>query len=442
VVRIRNLATILVVVSYYSAVVAAEWKTEKTIDVAPVWSGHPVRFCLLTHGKQQFVAFYDARRQMTVGVRKLDSDKWHFVKLPQQVGWDSHNSITMTLDDDGHIHLSGNMHCVPLIYFRTKKPLDIDSFERVPAMVGSNERRCTYPVFLRGAKGELIFTYRDGGSGNGNQIWNVYDLKTKKWRRLLDQPLFSGQGKMNAYFNGPIRDKDGMFHVCWVWRDTPDCATNHHLCYARSKDLIHWEKSDGTPLKLPITLGTAEVVDPVPPGGGMINGNTRIGFDSKGRVVIAYHKFDAGGKTQLYNARREKDGWKTYQTSDWGYRWEFHGGGSIPFEIRVGSVAVEPDGALTQSYRHDKLGSGRWRLDEKTLKPLGKAPPQDKMPGELFTSETGGMQPRTVHDIGQSGEPGVRYFLRWQTLPVNRDRAHRGEPPKPDMLRVYKLRAK
>ena len=28
-------------------------------------------------------------------------------------------------DDDGQIHLCGNMHCVPLIYFRTEKPGDI-----------------------------------------------------------------------------------------------------------------------------------------------------------------------------------------------------------------------------------------------------------------------------------------------------------------------------
>ena len=31
----------------------------------------------------------------------------------------------------GNLHLSGNMHCVPLIYFRTTKPLDGGSFEQV-----------------------------------------------------------------------------------------------------------------------------------------------------------------------------------------------------------------------------------------------------------------------------------------------------------------------
>ncbi len=40
---------------------------------------------------------------------------------------------------------------------------------------------------------------------------------------------------------GPVRGPDGLFHVVWVWRDTPDRATNHHLSYARSRDLQRWE---------------------------------------------------------------------------------------------------------------------------------------------------------------------------------------------------------
>ena len=442
--RVLLLLTVLLPLS--AATAGATLKVDKVIDVAPVWSGHPVGFALLTHGKRQFVAFYDAGRQMVVGSRSVESDcdKWKLAPLPLKVGWDSHNSVTMAIDGDGLIHLSGNMHCVPLIYFRTSRPYDVASFEKIPAMVGRNERRCTYPRFLRGAKGELIFTYRDGGSGNGNQILNVYDLRANTWRRLLDRPLFSGGGKMNAYFNGPVQDRSGMFHVCWVWRDTPDCRTNHHLSYARSKDLVHWETAAGRPIELPITLQSGEVVDPVPPGGGMINGNAKIGFDAKGRVVIAYHKFDAAGKTQLYNARSESGGWKIHQTSDWDYRWEFHGRGSIIFEISVAPVRVGPDGRLTQSYRHAKYGSGNWRLDEKTLKPLGQAPRRQSLPKEIskLESDRPGMQVRTAGDLGRSDEPGVRYILRWETLPVNRDRAHPGQPPEPSMLRVYKLKSR
>lgn len=423
-------------------VMAAPAGAADVVDIAPVWSGHPVRFALLTHGKRQFIVFYDAERQMTAGFRTVDSDQWQLVRLPSRVGWDSHNYVTMALDDEGYLHVSGNMHCVPLIYFRSKKPYDIASLEPVASMVGRNEKRCTYPRFLRGTNGELLFTYRDGSSGNGEQIWNVYDLATKTWRRLLEQPLFSGNGKMNAYFVGPERDSEGTFHICWVWRNTPDCATNHDLCYARSKDLVHWETSNGKPLALPITLETAEIVDPVPPGGGIINGNTKIGFDSQKRVVLGYHKFDAAGNTQICNARRETDGWKIYQTSDWDYRWEFQGGGSIGFGIGLGPVTVQPDGVLTQGYSHIKYGSGTWKLDETTLKPTGKAtirrPPMPKGFGKVESS-CPGMGVRTMEDLGQTDEPDTRYLLRWETLPANRDRPHPGDPPPPSMLRIYRL---
>ena len=188
--------------------------------VASVWSGHPVGFDLLTHEDWQFVAFYDAERRMTVAARKLNSDSWMFShpegrwlerrnRPSTQIEWDSHNSLTMAIDDSGHIHLCGNMHADPLVYFRTAQPLDITSFERLDRMVGRHEDRCTYPRFMRGPKGELIFRYRDGSSGNGVDFYNVYDPETRTWERLIEQPLLDGQGKMNLNCNSP-RDWCGM----------------------------------------------------------------------------------------------------------------------------------------------------------------------------------------------------------------------------------------
>ncbi|MDI6829094.1 MAG: BNR repeat-containing protein, partial [Armatimonadota bacterium] len=251
---------------------------ETCIEVAPVWAGHPVGFSLLSCPERQYVAFYDQDRQLTVGCRKYSETTWHFVKLSEHVGWDSHNYITMAIDDDGCIHLCANMHSSPLVYFRTKKPGDIDSFERIISMVGQNEEKCTYPSFFRGPAGEFLFTYRSGGSGNGDQYFNLYDHKTKTWKRLLNAPLTSGEGKMNAYFTGLRLYQDGYYHIAWVWRDSPCCSLNHDLSYARSKDLIHWETSDGKPLSLPITLSTAEIVDPVPVKAGLINGGVAIGL--------------------------------------------------------------------------------------------------------------------------------------------------------------------
>ncbi len=205
---------------------------------------------------------------------------------------------------------------------------------------------------------------------------------------------------------------------------------------------MHWETSDGRALSLPITLETGEIVDPVPVGGGIINGNTILGYDSQKRTIISYHKFDEQGYTQIYNARREENGWKIYQASQWDYRWEFRGGGAIPFEIRLGPVHVESDGQLSQSYSHPKHGSGQWLLDEAKLKPIGELPRRPSHPSSLsrVESEFPGMQVRWGGDSGKSGEKGVRYALRWETLPAHRDRPREAPYPSPSMLRLYKLR--
>lgn len=410
------------------------------IDLFPVWAGHPVGFCLLTEGQRQFVACYDAERRLTVAARTLGDDQWQVVRLPETLGWDSHNYVTMAADDEGYLHLSGNMHGRPLVYFRSSRPWDIATFERIPAMVGRNEGRCTYPVFLRGAGGELLFTYRDGSSGSGDQYYNAYDPATKAWRRLMEGPITSGEGEVNAYFVGPVRGPDGWFHLCWVWRDTGDCATNHDLCYARSRDLVHWQTSTGRPLALPITRATAEVVDPVPAGGGMLNGHTKIGFDRQGRVIISYHKFDERGNTQIYNARLEGGRWVIHQATDWGYRWEFHGGGTIVTEISLGSVQAQPDGSLQQSWRHIKLGSGTWRLDPETLRPLGPAAVRSAVPPILRRPESPfpGMEVRWCGDSGRQRPRGFDYRLRWETLPTNRDQPRPTAPP-PTMLRLYRF---
>jgi len=153
------------------------------------------------------------------------------------------------------------------------------------------------------------------------------------------------------------------------------------------------------------------------------------------------HKFDAAGKTQLYNARLENGRWQIHQTSNWDHRWEFSGGGSITFEIGFGPVQADAVGQLTQSFRHAKHGAGLWVLDAKTLKPVDRLRPASPFAGLPLPSgsRAQGLQARSASDLGDSGEPGVRYVLRWETLPSNRDRPRPGPLPPPSQLRVYRL---
>jgi hypothetical protein len=411
-----------------------------TLNIVPVWAGDPVPFALLTQAPYQFIAYYDADRAMTVVQRNLNERTWTTTKLGITTGWDSHNYIAMAIDDDGYLHLSGNMHAAPLIYFRTAQPRNASTFIKLNKMTGTDEVQVTYPIFFRGPENEFIYTYRSGYSGNGNQIYDIYDLKTKIWKRLLDKPLTDGEGKRNAYFNGPILGPDGYFHLTWVWRESGDCSTNHDLSYARSKDLVSWETSTGKPLTLPITLETCEIVDPVPQKGGIINGNTKIGFDQEGRVTISYHKNDANNYTQPWTARLENGVWKKYQITNWPWHWDFSGGGTISFAIGIGPLTKENDGNLTQTFSHIKFGSGIWSIDPETLRATGTFQRETIPPSMRKVEGTfPGLGVRFAEDSSAYNVTNTRFVLRWETLGTNRDQPRPPPYPSPSMLRVYAI---
>lgn len=416
------------------------------------WAGHSVRFGILTEREHQFVAYYDKDRRMMVAGRRLGSDEWVKVHpqgkpLPKRgrnsnvTGWDSHNYLELAMDRDGQIHLSGNMHGDPLIYYRTTRPFDITSLECVDRMTGDREDEVTYPVFFKNPAGDLVFRYRDGGSGRGSDLYNIYDPDTKTWRRLLSGPLLDGEGHRNAYATDPLAGPDGFFHLAWMWRDTPDCSTNHTLCYARSRDLINWETSAGEPIELPITLGRSEVVDPAPVKEGLINMTFQVGFDGDKRPVLTWHRYDKDGRSQIYAARPRPDGgpWDIVQLSDWNFRWGFSGGGSISAEVMLGAPQwSEADGAMFVDFVTTHApGKGRFKLDSQTLRTTDVLPPTpDILPAADLrpTLDFPGLVVQTA--VSRDGED--LWVLRWETLPVQRDAAHDKVPP-PSSMTIHRI---
>jgi hypothetical protein len=424
---------------------------EQVISIDRVWAGHPVGFCLYTHGTRQYIAYYNAERRTVVGQRNLSDKNFELYVLPATsretaggtstvLGWDSHNSLTLGVDREGYIHLSGNMHVNPITYFRSAKPNDISTLRQVFEMVGTGEDRCTYPHFMLTKEGELLFHYRDGGSGNGNEIYNIYNCETKIWKRLLDTPLTDGQGLMNAYQTQPTVMKDGWYHVYWVWRDTPDCSTNHDLSYMKSPDLKNWYNAYGQPIKMPATLDDKSlIVDPIPVKGGIINLAAKLCLDDNNRPVFVYHKYDKDGNLQFYSAHLKNEKWIYKQITDWDYRWEFSGNGSINSEIHLKGFNKRNDGYYEVGFWHIKYGNGTILLND-NFESAGRVLKPEPFNAQLeIEGDFPGLQIQTTGDIGDSGKD-FRYILKWETLDRNRDRPREKPWPAPGKLYLYTLK--
>ncbi len=421
--------------------VEASIKTQEAIDT--VWSGHSVRFALLATNKSIVIGYYDANRQLVVAQRPKSGGIWTSQTLDVHTGWDSHNYIAIDQDSAGRLYVAANMHASPMTMFTSDASGDVRTLTRVPVLVDAAvEQSATYPVFFHTPDGRLIFKYRDGSSGDGNEIYDVLDAQSGKWAHITQTPLADGEHQRNAYFMGPVMGPDHWFHIAWVWRESPMAETNHDLSYAKSPDLIHWFKADGTPLTLPIKLSTGEIVDPVPVKGGMINNNTLIGFDDRGRPMITYHKYDKAGDTQIYVARYEGksakgNGWHIAQVSHWThYRWDFSGGGSLNSEIFVSGV--EPDGPGLLKVPVIRLGQSIDFIVKASNLSLVEARPVTSLTDRLKPDfkVPDGMQ---LNVVTAPGDGDTLYALVWAARPPHRDQPS-ADIPDPTTLSFVTLK--
>jgi hypothetical protein len=420
-------------------IINAHKKIIKEINVAKVWSAQCILFDIRTTDKYQYVVFYDSLRNMCIAQRALENEKWKITRLPSVTeGWDNHNYIKIARDKDGYLHVSGNMHNVPLIYFRSNKPDDISGFEKL-TMIGQNETSVTYPIFFNDSEDNLLFQYRDGSSGNGVTFWNKYDEKNKQWIRIFDQGLFDGEGEVNAYPCNPTMGPDGYFHIVWMWRANLIANTNHNLSYMRSKDLVHWETVNGKLLSLPVKWRDSEVyVDPVGPWNGLINMGFFLCWDNHKRLCITYHKYDREGVSQVFVARWESDKWEIYQMSKWqNYRWDINKGGALVSEIIAPVLKPVGKGKLIGDYYHEKYGKGLWIISEKDFRIIEDLPNRNcsTLPTALIDlkpKNEGMIINRILDNTGN-------YILQWETLPVNQDKPRNPPYPAPTFLKVIKL---
>jgi hypothetical protein len=410
----------------------------QVVDVDKTWAGDPVGQAILTSHADQYVAYYNADRVMTVAKRTLPSTTWTYQALPSTVNWDSHRYLTIALDSTGNLHVAGNMHADPLVYFRTTTPGDISTLTRIPVMVdAAREDSVTYPLFFTGNGGTLLFSYREGTSGDGSTYYDKYDPASQAWSSLLASPLTSGGGLRSGYEEGPKLGPDGYWHLGVVWRDNGDASSASMPSYLRSQDLVHWQDSAGNRVPLPLTYTTSDVIDPVPIDGGVLNGYLKLGFDANKALVVTYAKYDDDLTNQLYVARPDGHGrWLSTQLTHWSGRWQIQGGGTLgdfQFQLLHGASPL-PDGNLRIDYQCH--GANRVLVvDPTSLQPVADVPTPGLPPAITTVQSTvQGMQVRTA----VSGVSGGEYVLRWESLGQNNDQPlPPTDTPDPVPLQVY-----
>ena len=429
-----------------SAVSAQETNVERPLSEAidNVWAGQRVFFDFVEQNDYQMIAYYDANRQMSVAVRKMrdvNGAPWSYHKVPSWLGWDAHNRVEVAFDKKGHIHLSGNLHTNKLVYFRSTSPYDPRTLEQVGVMVErAVEQRMTYPEFFKDPNGDLIFKYRDGSSGDGRWFYNRWDVNKGEWSRLHKSVLLSGEDVRGVYPLGPILGPDGYAHMTFTWRETPIASSNHDLSYARSQDLVNWERSDGTPIDLPIILETGEIIDPIPEHGGLLNGRHPIGFDSQNRVLVTYQKYNEDKLTQVFIARNENNSWNVQQVSNWDDLYvDLDKSGALDLPLLNNEPAfVNTDGNIVVSalLRGDRW---EWTLDPDDLSVVSEGRIVPSFPESVTAFDEDNNIPfRVIPLMEDQISPSSEYYLSWEALQPNRDQAHEYIPPAAT-LRVHRI---
>lgn len=317
----------------------------KITPVAVGWAANSIntvafrKNSIVTFRDTQYIAFYDKDKYVVLGKRKSGEVSWEFKQTVFKGNVaDAHNSISIMIDGAGYLHIAWDNHGSPLNYSRSLQPGSLELSGKMQ-MTGLNETKLTYPEFYKLMDGNLLFFYRDGASGKGNLVLNKYDIKKNQWTSVQTN-LVDGEGKRNAYSQICV-DARGIIHISWVWRESPDVATNHDMCYAKSIDGGNsWQKSTGEKYSLPITAATAEYACRIPQKSELIN-QTSMCTDAMGNPYIATYWKDEGDSVPQYHIiYRNGDKWKVNNTRFRHLAFSLSGGGTKQIPIARPQIIV------------------------------------------------------------------------------------------------------
>ena len=425
-------------------VVLREIRLDQPLRIRPItahaWAGSSVNVLanqsstLFTASDAQYAAFYDADARLVLAKRPLGSEAWQ-TQVTSYTGnvADAHNTVALAVDGAGYLHVAWDHHAQPLNYARGTAPGSLELGPKQP-MTGTLENLVTYPMFFRQPDGGLLFLYRDGRSGRGNIVLNRYDAIARTWRRLHDN-LIDGEGARSAYLAATL-DANGTLHLAWIWRDSPDVATNHDICYAKSADGgVTWTTSTGAPLALPLTAATAEYALKIPQNSRLMN-SPAITTDAAGRPYITSYWAPPGGDIpQFHVVRHDGKAWSVTQVTQRTQPFELRGAATKRPPISRGSILTRQSPAGTVEfhliYRDDERGG---RIVAVSTNDLAKP---DWRTRELTTTSVGAWEP-TVDPVAWANFGEAHLLVQAVEQQDGNDRVAKTVEPTPISSLIWK----
>jgi hypothetical protein len=242
---------------------------------------------------------------------------------------DSHNTFSMGEDEDGNVHVWGNMHGSPMHYARTTTPGSLATLTAFTPWA-SNTNLVTYPVPYIDGTGTLCVGWRNGYATSGDYF--ISRFVGGAWSaplRILNGSA-SGQG---AYPHNMAVSRDGKLGLFFIWRGDGDASTNERPGYIESLDNgATWRDVDGTVLTLPVTRATAPVILDVAVGSGLIN-QGGADFDIDEHPHAGWQMYGDDGNTQLFHFWHDGDEWRIDQVTDWTHRIETVGQTTLDLQV-------------------------------------------------------------------------------------------------------------
>lgn len=322
-----------------------------------------------TYNNNQYLLYVDNNNRFMMGKRELPDGDWNtsYIGVKSKTR-EPHWMGSMEIGPKGHIFVTFNNRSDKLKWKKSKYPEDITVWEENKTyMTEKNEDKANHDQFFRLNNGDLIFGFRDGGSGYGDWMLNKWSIEKNSWE-ALHHPLISGKDKsVNAYVWNPIQSNDGTIHLFWTWRASPDASSNHNILYAQSKDNGKtWLKSNGNKYNLPINKDNAEVVDNISQNSGLHN-HGWSSFDKKTHEpYVVYTKNDNEDNTQIILTHLNKNRkWEIEQVTNRNSNANIAGGTPIDYDLARPGVVVGENGKTHILVRDRRNSSFPWLIERK-----------------------------------------------------------------------------